>query len=123
MTEIGIFGSTGRMGGAVKAAIAEYSGAKLAGGTGKSGDPHAIARSADVLIDFSTPEAMAAHLEAAIAAKVPIVIGTTGFKAEQEQEIQAAASRIPVLQAANMSLGVNLLAFLVREAAARLGPD
>ena len=123
MTEIGIFGSTGRMGRAIKAAVADYPGASLAGGTGKSGDPHAIARSADVLIDFSTPEALASHLDAAVTAKVPIVVGTTGFKAEHEQSIEAAATRIAVLQAANMSLGVNLLAFLVREAAARLGPD
>ena len=123
MTEIGIFGSTGRMGGAIKAAIAEYSGAKLAGGVGKSGDPHALSRSADVLIDFSTPEALASHLDAAMAAKVPIVVGTTGFKAEHEQAIEAAATRIAVLQAANMSLGVNLLFYLVRQTAERLGSD
>src|SRR5690606_37759170 len=52
-----------------------------------------------------------------------IVIGTTGLGADEHRLIDAAARNIAVLQAANTSLGVNLLAHLVRETAARLGPD
>jgi 4-hydroxy-tetrahydrodipicolinate reductase len=62
-------------------------------------------------------------LAAAEAARRPLVIGTTGLDAAAHQAIDQAATAIPVLQAANMSLGVTLLAHLVREAAARLGED
>jgi 4-hydroxy-tetrahydrodipicolinate reductase len=58
-----------------------------------------------------------------VAAGRPILIGTTGLGPEHERLIDSAAADIAVLQAANTSLGVNLLAHLVREAAARLGPD
>ena len=123
MIGIGIFGSGGRMGTAIAAAIEERPDVKLAGGAGK-GDDHAdLARRSDVLIDFSTPDALAGHLDSAVAAYIPIVVGTTGLTADQNRSIDEAAERIAVLQSANMSLGVNLLAFLVREAAARLGPD
>ena len=123
MIGIGILGSGGRMGTAIAAAIEERPDVKLAGGAGK-GDDHAdLARRSDVLIDFSTPDSLAGHLDSAVAAHVPIVVGTTGLTADQERHIDEAAGRIAILQSANMSLGVNLLAFLVREAAARLGPD
>lgn len=123
MIGIGILGSGGRMGTAIAAAIEERSDVKLAGGSGK-GDDHAdLARRSDVLIDFSTPDSLAGHLDSAVAANIPIVVGTTGLSADQDRSIGEAAERIAVLQSANMSLGVNLLAFLVGEAAARLGPD
>ncbi|MBW3671914.1 MAG: 2-isopropylmalate synthase, partial [Acidobacteria bacterium] len=76
-----------------------------------------------VLIDFSAPAALAANLSAARGAAVPIVVGTTGLTAEHHRMIEDAAAAIPVLQAANMSLGVNLLVHLVREAAARLAEE
>ena len=123
MIGIGIFGSGGRMGTAIAAAIEERPDVKFAGGAGK-GDDHAdLARRSDVLIDFSTPDSLAGHLDSAVAANIPIVVGTTGLSADQDRSIDEAAEQIAVLQSANMSLGVNLLAFLVGEAAARLGPD
>lgn len=123
MIGIGILGSGGRMGTAIAAAIEERSDVKLAGGAGK-GDDHAdLARRSDVLIDFSTPDSLAGHLDSAVAANIPIVVGTTGLSADQDRSVDEAVERIAVLQSANMSLGVNLLAFLVGEAAARLGPD
>ena len=79
--------------------------------------------SADVFVDFSAPDALADNIAAAVAAGKPILIGTTGLTAAHQAAIDEAALRIPVLQAANTSLGVNLLAHLVREAAARLGAD
>ena len=87
-------------------------------------DATALAAASEVLVDFSAPAALAGHLAAALAAKVPLVIGTTGLQPEHHRLIDEAAARgLPVLQAANTSLGVNLLRHLVKEAAARLGAD
>ena len=84
----------------------------------------AIASNAgDVFIDFSAPEGLEDHLQTALAAERPIVIGTTGLTPDHHRMIDDVARAIPVLQAANMSLGINLLAHLVREAAARLGEE
>ncbi|MDB5690147.1 MAG: 4-hydroxy-tetrahydrodipicolinate reductase [Sphingomonas bacterium] len=135
MTRIGILGASGRMGRAI-AAVAAEGGIAVAGGVDRPDVPSeiapglsfetdatALARLSDVLVDFSAPAALDAHLAAACAANVPIVIGTTGLGPEHHARIEAAAAVIPVLQAANTSLGVNLLAHLVRETAARLGTD
>lgn len=122
-TRIGIIGAAGRMGRAVAEAIDKQGEASLGGIADQGDDPAIAARASDVLIDFSTPDALAANLAAAKAAGVAIVIGTTGLGAEHDRAIAEASAAIPILRAANMSLGVNLLAHLVREAAARLGPD
>ena len=122
MARIGIIGSAGRMGQALEAAIAA-AGHTCAGGIDKGGDPAALAAQSDVMVDFSSPAALEFTLEAAIAAQVPIVVGTTGLEERHHWLVDAAAVSIPVLQTGNTSLGVTLLAHLVREAAARLGPD
>ncbi|WP_404335515.1 4-hydroxy-tetrahydrodipicolinate reductase [Sphingomonas sp. MMS12-HWE2-04] len=122
MTSIGIYGSLGRMGQAI-AAAAPALGAQVAGGCDHDGDAAAVARKADVLVDFSAPAALEGHLAAARAARTPIVIGTTGLNARHHELIDAAAAEIAVLQTGNTSMGVGLLARLVRDAAARLGPD
>ncbi|RHW19109.1 4-hydroxy-tetrahydrodipicolinate reductase [Sphingomonas gilva] len=122
MTRIGILGSQGRMGLAIAQAI-PASGATLAGGADRGGDAHALAARSDVLVDFSHPSALADHLAAATAAGVPILIGTTGLRPDHHAAIDDAAKGIAVLQTGNTSLGVTLLAALVREAAARLGSD
>jgi len=122
MTAIGIYGSAGRMGRAIANALVE-AGARLAGGSEAKDDPAIVARASDVLVDFSTPSALEAHLDAAVAANTPIVIGTTGLSLAHHAAIDAAATRIAILQTGNTSLGVTLLAMLVQEAAARLGPD
>ena len=123
MTRIGILGSAGRMGRAIAALLAETAGAESAGGCDLGDDPAALAKACDVLVDFSTPDALQAHLDAAVETGTPIVIGTTGLTAGHHEAIDRAARKVAVLQSANMSLGVNLLAHLVRETAARLGPD
>ncbi|MBU3076750.1 4-hydroxy-tetrahydrodipicolinate reductase [Sphingomonas quercus] len=126
---IGIIGAGGRMGRAIANAAAE-AGASIAGGIDREGavhgdyaSPAALAAASDVLIDFSTPDALPASLDAARAAGKPIVIGTTGLQPGHHALIDAAAADIPVLQSANTSLGVNLLRALVKEAARRLGSD
>ena len=122
MARIGIVGSEGRMGKALAEAIAA-AGDELAGGVDKGGDFATLARSADVLVDFSSPEALEATLDAAAAAGTPILVGTTGLAERHHWLIDQAASEIAVLQTGNTSLGVNMLAHLVREAAARLGEE
>jgi 4-hydroxy-tetrahydrodipicolinate reductase len=122
MTAVGIYGSAGRMGRAIADQLADL-GASLAGGTDAGDDPAPIANAADVLVDFSAPSALDAHLAAAIAAGTPIVIGTTGLTPAHHAAIDTAAQHIAVLQTGNTSLGVTLLGLLVREAAARLGSD
>lgn len=122
MTSIGIYGSMGRMGQAI-AELAPGMGAQVAGGADMGDDPADLARKADVLVDFSAPAALELHLTAARAAKTPIMVGTTGLAARHHALIDAAASEIAVLQTGNTSVGIGLLARLVREAAARLGPD
>ncbi|RIA37228.1 dihydrodipicolinate reductase [Hephaestia caeni] len=122
MTSIGIFGSAGRMGRTIADLLAAE-GVALAGGTDVGDDPLPLAQIADALVDFSIPAALDANLAAARAARTPIVIGTTGLSDAHHALIDEAAREIAVLQTGNTSLGVTLLATLVREAAARLGPD
>lgn len=122
MTAIGIYGSAGRMGRAITDAI-EVAGAVLAGGVDAGDDPVPLAAAADVLVDFSSPSAIDAHLAAARTAGTGIVIGTTGLTPAHHALIDDAARDIAVLQTGNTSLGVTLLGILVRDAAARLGAD
>jgi 4-hydroxy-tetrahydrodipicolinate reductase len=122
MTSIGIIGSNGRMGAALVNA-AEAGGLLVAGGIDVGGDLIALAKACDVLIDFSSPKALVANLGAAVAAGTPILIGTTGLDEDHHRHIDNAAHHVAVLQTGNTSLGVTLLARLVQEAAARLGPE
>lgn len=82
-----------------------------------------LLRDGDVGIEFTTPTATAEH--AALAARLgrPLVIGTTGLEAAEERAVRDAATRIPIVWAANTSLGINLLFGLVDQVAQRLGPE
>ena len=129
MSGIGILGVTGRMGRAI-ANVAAAQDVAIAGGIDRNGEVHgdhpdapALAKAADVLIDFTSPDALAEHLDAAVAGGTPIVIGTTGLTPKHHALIDAAAQKIPLVQTYNTSLGVNMLRGLVEEAARRLGPD
>tara|TARA_R110001606_G_C15339511_1_gene646407 strand:- start:908 stop:1636 length:729 start_codon:yes stop_codon:yes gene_type:complete len=122
MTAIGIIGSKGRMGQALIAAI-EEAGHEHAGGADQGDDVAALVAASDVLVDFSSPKALQATLDACVAASKPIVIGTTGLEAAHHAAIDQAATNIPVLQTGNTSLGVNMLAALVEQAASKLGDD
>ena len=122
MANFAVIGHKGRMGHALAEAIAA-AGHALSVGVDIGGDPCAHAPQCDVIVDFSAPEALAANLRAAKAGNTPILIGTTGLGEEHFAMIEEAASAVPVLQTGNTSLGVTLLAHLVREAADKLGPD
>jgi 4-hydroxy-tetrahydrodipicolinate reductase len=108
---ISLFAPEGRMGKAIDKAASE--------------DPRFCVdqEHGDVLVDFSSPEALQQSLERATSAAIPILVGTTGLQPEHHAAIEEAARSIAVIQAPNTSLGINLLRDLVEEAAARLGPD
>jgi len=143
---MGVIGCAGRMGRMLVAEIVATEGCALAGGTASPGNPSVghdagemaglgrlgipvtddsekLIRDADVAIEFTNPEATAAHVALAADFGTPIVVGTTGMSAEQEAAIRRAAERVPVVWAANTSLGINLLLGLVEQVAARLGSD
>jgi 4-hydroxy-tetrahydrodipicolinate reductase len=139
---LAISGITGRMGRLVAERARAATDLLLAGGIARRGlaaeaaqaygcdriDSAAAAGSllsgADVVIDFSSPEALAALLAAqpdALAGRA-LVVGTTGLDADIETLLARAAERGPVLVAANFSIGVNLLLSLVEAAARALDP-
>lgn len=74
-----------------------------------------------VLIEFTAPEPSLEHLRLAAEHGFGVVLGTTGFTAEQQQEIERLAARVACMQAPNMSLGVTVLLGLVEQAARLLG--
>lgn len=142
---IAIAGAAGRMGRALIRAASEDSRFRIAGGTERPGSRalgmdlgdlaggggfgvnaadsvHTAATTADVWIDFTAPDATLDALDALAHTQVrAAVIGTTGFDAAQEARLVEAARRIAIVRSGNFSLGVNLLAALARQAAARLG--
>ena len=108
---ISLFAPNGRMGQAIAAAVEQDRRFVIDRDHG------------DVLVDFSAPNALEASLDRAVSAGIPILIGTTGLDEIDRPRIAEAAKRIAVLQAANTSLGVALLAELVERAAGVLGPE
>ena len=82
-----------------------------------------LMESSDCVIDFTTPESTMMNLDSAIRSNTSLVIGTTGFNDAQIKTIKDASAHIPIVFAANMSIGVNMLLALVEQAAARLVTD
>lgn len=145
MTRTIVTGATGRMGRRLIALIKDDSNSTLVGavthgahealgrdageiaGVGPLGVPVSanlaeIIANADVVIDFSVAGATLDYLRLASVAGVPMVIGTTGFSAAERDAIVAHSQKIPCLLAPNMSLGVQVMFQLLRQAAALLGP-
>lgn len=123
MTSIGIIGSQGRMGHALVNAIGEQEELSHAGGVDQDDDFAALLAESDVLVDFSIPDGLSNRLDLCAEAGKPMLVGTTGLEPAHHLSIDAAAKTVPVLQTGNTSLGVNMLAALVKEAASRLGDD
>lgn len=144
MTRVAVTGAAGRMGRTLIQAIhssddlslgaaLERSDSTLLGsdagelaGVGRlnvevGADAAGAADAFDVLIDFTVPQATLAHLGVCEEAGKAMVIGTTGFDAAGHERVRAAAGRIPILMAPNMSVGVNLTFKLVEMAARVLG--
>jgi len=77
----------------------------------------------DVIIDFSSPDAIDSILSYCSSKKTPVVLCTTGYANEHIEKIKEITKYVPVFKSANMSIGINLLADLISEAAAKLGAD
>jgi len=92
-------------------------------GLSASDDSDGLFALSDVVIDFTTAAALARHAALAVKHRRALVVGTTGLDAAAMTSLDQAAEQVPVLRSANMSLGVTLLAALVRQVADRLGPD
>ncbi len=144
MTKIAIHGAAGRMGQRLMSLIGENDALQLVAAIERAGHSAlgqdvgglygvktaapltldtTLAARCDAVIDFSLPAGTRHILEVCVQQKVALVIGTTGLTRDDHAAIDRAAASIPVLQAPNMSLGVNLLLMLVAEAAKRLGDD
>ncbi|HGE72112.1 TPA: 4-hydroxy-tetrahydrodipicolinate reductase [Candidatus Poribacteria bacterium] len=91
-----------------------------------TGDSHLseLFKKADVAINFITPkEAVIKHLQVAVENKKPMVIGTTGFNADEMIKIKELAGNIPCVMAPNMSIGINVMLKVIRDMAKVLGDD
>ncbi len=86
-------------------------------------DVGAALTQADVAITFAVPDASAACVDAAAAAGVPCIVGTTGFTADHEARLNAAAERIALVHAPNFSVGITVLAKIAEDVAGRIGAD
>jgi 4-hydroxy-tetrahydrodipicolinate reductase len=85
-------------------------------------DPASAFLEADAILDFTAPDATVTHAKLAAKAGLVHIVGTTGLQAKHEAALKDAAAGARIVRSGNMSLGVNLLAALVRQAAAALGP-
>jgi len=145
--KIAIIGCAGRMGRALLAQVHDTPGAAVCGGVEAAGAPEIgtdlgllagqpapwgmvagtdaleVMAGADAVIDFTTPETSVEIAGLAAQARIVHVIGTTGWTAAQESALSAAARHATLIKSGNMSLGVNLLAGLVRQVGATLGTD
>ncbi|MFH0800275.1 MAG: 4-hydroxy-tetrahydrodipicolinate reductase [Pseudomonadota bacterium] len=121
MIKVIVTGSKGRMGSQIVNMIKESKDLSLAAEVDIGGSLNEAISSADVVIDFTVPEASLRHAEMAARHAKAIVIGTTGFSAAQEATLRAAARTVPVVCSPNMSAGVNVMWKLVETAAHALG--
>lgn len=86
-------------------------------------DPAEMFDKSDIVIDFTKPESTLKNAEIAATQKKILIVGTTGLNSDQEKELESFAKFTPIVYAANMSVGVNLLLALVEDAAKRLDPE
>ena len=77
----------------------------------------------DVIIDFSNAQAVDGLLDYAVASKTPVVLCTTGLSEEQLDKVEAASKHVAVLRSANMSIGINVILKLLKEAVSRFAPE
>ncbi len=119
-TRIGIAGITGRMGKLLQEEIVA-AGATLSGGTSRSNsDLAALAAQSSVVIDFTNAATAQSNAAIMAASGAAWILGTSGLSAADEAAVEQAASKIPVVYAANFSAGVNLVLALAERMAATL---
>lgn len=120
---LGITGAGGRMGRALLHELEADERFEVSGALDRGGDAVALLEAADVVLDFSAPDAAENHADLARKTGTALLVGTTGLDNNALAALEAASSAAPVLVAANTSVGIGLLASFVRQAAMRLGPD
>ena len=123
LIKVGISGCLGRMGQELVSQSKNDKRINFIGGfdlKDKKNISNNIFKKAQVIIDFSSPDAVQHNLEMAINNNVGLVIGTTGLKDKQFNILKIASKKIPILVSSNMSLGVNLLFSLVQQTASTL---
>ena len=141
-----VAGAGGKMGGRITGLIAATDGIQVAGAFEKEGHPligrdvgeiHGLGktgvvikgsledciREGDVVIDFTHHESSVKHLETAVKHKAPIVIGTTGFTADEMKRIRELAPQTRCVLAPNMSVGVNLMFKVLEYVTGIIGED
>lgn len=125
MVKVIFCGCFGRMGNAVRQIIKDEADMEIVAGVdimdGTAEFPvykvvTDVKEEADVIIDFSSPKALASLLDYATSKNVPVVLCTTGFSEEQLSDIKAASEKVAILRSANMSLGINTLVKLLKTA-------
>lgn len=121
--KITVTGRSGRMGQTVLAAIEAEAKATVHASHDSGEDLATALAGCEAVIDFTLPELTDELLVKAVAARVRLIIGTTGHSEAQRAAIRAASSHIPIVHASNFSTGVNLLFHLTRQAAAILGNE
>ncbi len=132
MVRIIMHGCNGKMGQIITALLKEDSDAQIVAGIDAWDDGHneyPVFKSigecgikADVIIDFSSARAVDALLEYCEANVVPVVLCTTGLSDEQLAKVKATSEKVAVLKSANMSLGINTLFKLLKEATSVFAP-
>ncbi len=121
--KITVTGQSGRMGQTVIQAIEAEADAQLHSTHDQGQDLASALAGSEGIIDFTLPSLTDELLKEALAAKVPLVMGTTGHSEEQRTAIAEAAKTIPIVFAPNFSVGVNTLFWLTRHAARILGNE
>lgn len=122
-TRVLLVGAGGRMGQAVAAAVARDDSVTITAGLERGDSIAPAIESCDAVIDFSSADATEAICRACAEHRKPLILGTTGHSAAQKDSVVAAAKNIPLVFAANFSIGVNVLFALTRSAAGLLGND
>ncbi len=127
MTKIIMNGCNGKMGQVISRLVSEDEGVEIVCGVDINTEiqnPYPVVNSigeftgtADVVIDFSHPSCLSSVLEYCKKTNTPVVLATTGYSAEQKAELTEASKEVPVFFSANMSLGINLLISLAKQAA------
>ena len=131
MTKLIVGGIGGHMGGAVASIAGEYGFEVTAGFDIKIqssafpvyDDPLSCYEKADVIIDFSSTDALDGILGYAMRTNTPAVLAVTGYSPEQRTRIEQASKSLPIFASANMSLGINLLLALVKKCTEVLQED
>ncbi|MDB2589922.1 4-hydroxy-tetrahydrodipicolinate reductase [Candidatus Thioglobus sp.] len=123
MIKIAVVGASGRMGQSIIQSIEQSDKTILGVTLDKGDDLNSVIDQFDVLVDFTRPEATLDYLAVCVSAGKSMVIGTTGFDDAGLQMIKDAGTKIPVVFAPNMSVGVNLSLKLLEVAAKVIGEE